>query len=536
VDAGSGTSVGEQAAAGHGRRLALATLSAVLFLTFLDTTIVSVALADVQSSLHAGVSQLQWVVNGYALTFAALMLGMGMLGDRLGRRKVMLAGLAVFVGGSIAGALASSVTILVASRVVMGVGAAASEPGTLSILRHLYPERARRARALGVWAAVAGLALAMGPVVGGVLVGLSGWRLVFWFNLAAGLAVLAAAGRTIPESADPRGGRLDVAGLALGPLALGTAIFAVIHGEQTGYADPVVLALFAIGAAAGVLFVLAERNSPDPVFDLRFLRRRPFTGSLLIVFAAYFGLFAIFFFTALYLQVVTGYSAFRTAALFVPMAVAMIAASALTGRWVARAGPRLPAALGCLAAGLGILATDVALRGDVDFAMLAAALALAGLGCGVTIVPVTSVALGEIPAEHSGMAAGATTTSRQLGAVVGVAVLGSLVNGHLTVDLTRRLADLGVPGAFRDVVINAVETGQVPKGGGGAAAAARQAFGPIVAHVIDAAYGAFRSGLTISLLISGVMMLVAAAIAWRTLAPVKHDQAIRRELPLDRAA
>ena len=320
---------------------------------------------------------------------------------------------------------------------------------------------------------------------------------MFWFNLAAGLAVLAAAGRTIPESADPRSGRLDAAGLVLGPVALGTAIFAVIHGESTGYADATVLALFAVSAAAALLFVLAERRSQDPVFDLRFLRRRPFTGSLLVVFAAYFGLFAIFFFTALYLQVVTGYSAYRTAALFAPMAAAMIAASALTGRWVARAGPRVPAVLGCLAAGAGILTTDMALRGQVDFLMLAASLALAGLGCGVTIVPVTSVALGEIPAEHSGMAAGATTTSRQLGAVVGVAVLGSLVNGHLTVDLTRRLTGLGVPAGFRDIVINAVETGQVPKGGGGAAAAARQAFGPIVAHVIDAAYGAFRSGLTI---------------------------------------
>ena len=535
MSTGGAAGTSAQAAAGRGRRLALATLSAVLFLTFLDTTIVSVALADVQASLHAGVSQLQWVVNGYALTFAALMLGMGMLGDRLGRRKVMLAGLAVFAGGSLLGALAPSTTVLVAARVVMGVGAAASEPGTLSILRQLYPERTSRARALGVWAAVAGLALAMGPVIGGVLVGLSGWRLVFWFNLAAGVAVLAAAQRTIPESADPRAGGLDIAGLTLGPIALGTAIFAVIYGESTGYVNAGILALFAVSAAAAGLFVLAERRSPDPVFDLRFLRRKPFTGSLTIVFAAYFGLFAIFFFTALYLQVVGGYSAFRTAALFVPMAVAMIAASALTGRWVARAGPRTPAALGCLAAGVGILATDIALRGDAGFAMLAASLAVAGLGCGVTIVPVTSVALGEIPAEHSGMAAGATTTSRQLGAVVGVAVLGSLVNGHLTVDLTRRLTQLGVPSGFRDVVINAVETGQVPKGGGGAAAAAQQAFGPIVAHVIDAAYGAFRSGLSASLLISGVMMLASAGVAWRTLAPAEQESA-SEEWPLDRAA
>ena len=504
------------AATPGGRRPALATLTAILFLTFLDTTIVSVALADVQSSLHAGVSQLQWVVNGYALTFASLMLGMGMLGDRLGRKRVMLGGLGVFIGGSLFGALAPTVSTLVAARVIMGVGAAASEPGTLSIIRHLYPERARRARAVGAWAAVAGLALAMGPVIGGVLVGLGGWRTVFWFNLAAGLLVLLAALATVPETSDPQTGHLDIAGFILGPLALGTAIFAVIHGETTGYGGATVITLFVVSAVAAALFVAVELRSPAPIFDFAFLRRAPFTGALTVAFAAYFGIFSIFFFTALYLQVVVGYSAYRTAALFVPMAVAMIAASALTGRWVARAGPRLPTLLGCLAAGAGMLATDVALRGHVAFATLAPSLALAGLGFGVAVVPVTSVALGVVPPEHSGMAAGATTTSRELGSVVGVAVLGSLVNGHLTVDLTRRLAQLGIPAGFRTVVINAVETGQVPKGSGGAAAA-EKAFGPIVAHVVDAAFGAFRTGLSISLVLAGIVILVSGLIAWVTL-------------------
>ncbi len=508
---------GAAAAAWSGRRRALATLSAVLFLTFLDTTIVSVALADVQSNLHAGVSQLQWVVNGYALTFAGLMLGMGTLGDRLGRKRVMLGGLAVFIAGSIFGALAPSVTLLIGARVVMGVGAAASEPGTLSIMRHVYPERAQRARALGVWAAVAGLALAMGPVIGGVLVGLGGWRAVFWFNLGAGLIALLAAAATVPESADPQAGRIDVPGFVLGPVALGAAIFAVIHGETTGYAAASVIALFALAAAAGLAFIVVEQRSHAPIFDHRYLLRAPFTGVLTVAFAAYFGIFSIFFFTALYLQVVVGYSPYGTAALFVPMAIAMIAASALTGRWVARAGPRLPIVLGCLAGGIGMLATDAALRGHVSAATLSPALALAGLGFGVAVVPATTVALGAVPAAHSGMAAGATTTARELGSVVGVAVLGSLVNGHLTVDLTQRLAELGVPAGFRSIVINAVETGQAPRGGNGVAGA-EKAFGPIVAHVVEAAYGAFRTGLSISLVVAGTVIIVAGAIAWVALA------------------
>jgi len=304
----------------------------------------------------------------------------------------------------------------------------------------------------------------------------------------------------------------------LGPVALGAAIFAVIHGETTGYRAPSVIALFVLAAAAGAAFIVVEQRSRAPIFDHRYLLRPPFTGVLTVAFAAYFGIFSIFFFTALYLQVVVGYSAYRTATLFVPMAIAMIAASALTGRWVARAGPRLPTVLGCLAAGVGILAADAALRGHVGFATLAAALALAGLGFGVAVVPVTSVALAVVPAEHSGMAAGATTTSRELGSVVGVAVLGSLLNGTLTVDLTRRLTELGVPGAFRTTVIEAIETGQVSQGNG-AAAAAEKAFGPIVAHVIDAAYAAFRSGLSISLVVAGVVILASGLIGWITLAP-----------------
>ncbi len=499
------------------RGRALAALAAVAFLTFLDTTIVSVALADVQSTLHAGVSALQWVVTSYALVFASLMLAAGALGDRLGRKRIMLGGLAVFCAGSLLGALAPSSAVLIAARAIMGLGAAASEPGTLSIIRQLYLRRAERARALGVWAAVAGLALALGPVIGGLLVGVGGWRDVFWFNLVAGAAVLVVALVLVPESADPQAARWDVAGFVLGPLALASLIFAIILGETQGYASPTAVALFLAGAVALALSIVAELRAPAPVIDPRYLRLPPFSGALIVAFAAYFGIFSIFFFTALYLQVVTGYSGYRIAALFAPMAAALIAGSLVAGRWVARAGPRLPMTCGCLAAAGGILLTDALLRGQPAFAALAGALTLAGLGFGVVVVPATSVALGVVPPEHSGMAAAATTTSRELGTVIGVAVLGSLVNGQLAGGLGGRLAELGIPAGFRDIVINAVETGQVPKGSGAAGAAA--AFGPIVAKVIDAAYGAFRTGLSISLIVSGAVILGGGVVAWATLAP-----------------
>ena len=517
--------VGHRDAPNAPRAAVLATLAAVAFLTFLDTTIVSVALADVQATLQAGVASLQWVVNAYALAFASLMLAAGALGDRLGRKRVMLAGLGVFCVGSLLGALAPNAGVLIASRAIMGVGAAASEPGTLSVLRHVYPGRSERARALGVWASVAGLALALGPVIGGLLVGVSGWRGVFWFNLAAGVVVLLVALAVVPESADPRAARWDVAGFVLGPLALAAAIFAVILGETHGYRSPGIIALFCVAGAAFALSVMVERRAPAPMIELRHFANAAFSGALAVAFAAYFGIFSIFFFTALYLQVVVGYSGYRMAALFAPMAATLIVGSFSAGRWVARSGPRLPTATGCAAAALGIVLADAALRGQQPgFLALAAPLMLAGLGFGIVVVPATSVALATVPPEQSGMAAAATTTSRELGTLLGVAVLGSLVNGQLASGLSHRLAALGVPAAFRGLVINGVETGQVPKGS--TASGISASYGPLVAKVIGAAYAAFRGGLSVALIVASIVILAAGLIAWLTLAPgVRYEAA-----------
>jgi EmrB/QacA subfamily drug resistance transporter len=497
-----------------GSRRALITLCAILFLTFLDTTIMSVALSDLQATLHTTVSEIQWIVNAYALMFASLMLAFGTLGDRLGRRRVMLFGVAVFVAGSVFGALAPNTGSLIAARGIMGIGAAACEPGTLSILRHLYPDRATRARALGVWAAIAGLALAMGPVIGGILVGLGGWPAIFWFNLAAGVVAFTAALSTVPESSDPETGRFDFAGFFLGPIALGTIVFAIIVGETAGYGAPHVIALFAIGVAAGALFVFAERRSQAPMLRVDYFRKPAFSGSLTVAFATYFGVFSIFFLTALYLQVVLGYTAFRIATLFVPMAVSMIVASAFAGAWVAQRGPRLPVAVGCLAAGAGVLLTDLALFGDVSYLPLVLALTLAGIGFGIAVVPITSVALSALPAKYSGMAASATTTSREVGTVVGVAALGSLFNTKLIDFLTARLIQLEVPEQFRKIVIDAVLTGQVQ-----GADAAKDQYGPIVAKVIGAAYDAVHSGVSFSLLVAGCVIVASGIVAWFTFSP-----------------
>ena len=497
----------------------LAVLSLVLFLTFLDTTIVAVALASVQAVLHAGIAELQWVVGGYALVFAALMLTFGKLGDRLGRRRIMVAGMGVFVLGSMVSALAIDPAMLIIGRGVMGLGAAASEPGTLSMLRQIYPEESQRARALGVWAAIAGLAIATGPVVGGVLVGLGGFRVLFWFNVAAGLVVTLLTIRTLPESFEAGSGVPDIRGAVTGALSLALLVIGVIEGESQGYLSPVVLILFIIGIVGAFGFVRAELTASDPLLDMRYLKIPRFLVSLTTTFSVYFAIVAVFFFTALYLQLIEGYSGYRVALIFLPMTAGMVTASLSAGRWVSKSGPRMPITIGAVAAGAGVLAADTALNGAVHVLILTGSLTLAGLGFGISVVPATSVALSVVPAKHSGMAAAMTNTARALGVIVSVSVLGSLLNGELTSNLSHRLKLLGIPANFRHIVISAVETGGMPTGGSGGIDQFEKAYGPLVLKVINAAYESFHNGLTIALIVAGVLMLmssVTAAAIFRT--------------------
>lgn len=497
------------------RQAALAALCTVLFLTFLDTTIVSVVLADIQTDLSAGVTDLQWIVNGYALVFASLMLAGGTLGDLFGRKKVMLGGVAGFCAGSVVCALAGDPGTLIAGRVLMGLGAAASEPGTLSMIRQLFPEAGTRARALGGWAATSGLALAVGPVVGGLLSGLGGWRSVFWFNLAFGAAAVVAAAVTIPESADPQGRRVDFAGIVLGALTLGSATYAVISGETSGYRSWWVVLLFVLAAAGALAFVLVERRVPDPVLELSFFRKPSYTAAIVVAFMAFFGIFAIFFFVALYLQVIADQSAYRTAGNFAPMMVLMIVASILTGRWVARSGARVPMVVGCALSAVGLFATAQVIGPDAGFLPLTTCLAVAGVGFGIALVPVTTAALAAVPPERSGMAASTTNTSRALGAVFGVAVLGSVVNAQLNSHLIASLNALGVPVQFQSIVLYGVEHGGLA-GGGGQQAQAASAGGEAqtVQAVIHAAYDAFYAGVNVALLLSGALLAAGAVLAF----------------------
>ena len=493
------------------RPVALAAICVVLFLTFLDTTVISVALNGIEGDLGAGVVALQWVVNGYALAFAGLMLVGGSVGDLLGRRRVMLAGVVVFVAGSVVAAVASSVAMLVAGRIVMGVGAAACEPGTLSMLRQLFPEHRSRARALGAWTAVSGLALALGPVVGGILVAIGGWRTIFWFNLALGVFALVAAAVALPESFDREGRRLDVAGAVLGAGCMTALTYAIIRGEQQGFTSTHILTFFVVAAVALLMFIAVELFVADPLVDLGFFRSPTFAGANLVGFLAYFGLFTVFFFTALYLQSVPGQSAGQLALQFAPMAAGMVLAAALAGRWVGWMGPKVPMTAGCLIAAGGVYWTDSLLAPDVAYFPLAMSLLVAGVGFGIALVPVTSAALTAVPGRRSGMAASVSNTSRQLGAVVAIAVLGAIVNSALNGGLQKRLIQQGVPAPLRAYVDKTVRQGGLPS-----TASVNDyppVLRPLVQHILDIVYTAFGDGLHTCFTLAATLLVAGAIVA-----------------------
>jgi len=507
----TGLPEGEAAAVRHGgRSLALAVLCVVLFLTFLDNTIVSVALGNVQTQLHAGVAGLQWVVGAYALTFAGAMLGFGMVGDEFGRKRVMIIGIVIFLAGSVLSALAPNTGVLIAGRAVMGFGAAASEPGTLSMLRHVYTDEKERGWAVGVWTAVSGVALALGPVIGGALVGIWDWRAIFWFNLLVGAIALVLCAAVLSESSDPDAHRVDIGGSLFGAAAISALAFAIIEGESAGFGSAEVIALLCVCVAGIVGFFWWESRVAHPLLDLKFLRVPGFLTANVVAFCAYFATFAVFFFTALFLNEVAGNNGYRIALTFLPMTVLMVLASVLANRWVAAVGLGWSILVGSALFAAGLVLTALTISPKPSYVPLAAALALSGIGVGSTVVPATSSALSSVPPERSGMAASAANTSREIGAVTGVAVLGALVAARLSSEITARMQALGISKGLQKFVINAVESGSTPPTG----SKAYIAYGKEGQDVINAAYSAFQHGLHASLYLGAALALASGIFSF----------------------
>ncbi len=430
------------------RRTKLLTLGAMcfaLFMAMLDNTVVNVALPTIQGHFGSGVSGLQWIIDAYTLVFAAFMLTGGTLGDLYGRKRMFLLGLTVFTAGSLLAGLAPSLNVLIAGRAVQGLGAAALLPGTLSILTQTFTDPKERAQAIGIWAGVSGMALALGPIVGGALVDSLGWQSVFFLNIPIGIVALIVASRVVRESKNPEGRHLDLAGQVLAIVGLGTLTFALIEANSYGWTSPTIVGLFVTAALATALFIWVELRSSSPMLQLSFFKNHTFAAAATVAGLVSFGMFGVFFFLTLFLQNVQGYSAFQMGLRALPLTAAIIVMAPTAGWLAGRIGPRIPMSVGLAIVGVGMLLMERITPG-MPYSQLWWNLTLLGVGMGLVMTPMTAAVMGAVPRARAGMASATSNASREVGGVFGIALLGAIVTHWFAKDLRGSLADVPTAG------------------------------------------------------------------------------------------
>jgi EmrB/QacA subfamily drug resistance transporter len=397
-----------------------------LFIVGLDNTIVNVALPSIARDLGGDVSSLQWIVDAYVVVLASLLILGGSMGDRFGRRRVFQTGLALFTLGSLACSFAPGLGWLIGARMLQAVGGSMLNPVAMGIITNTFTDPKERARAIGVWGGTVGFSMALGPVVGGVLVGAVGWSSIFWINIPVGLAALVLAGRFVPESRAPRARRIDPFGQLAVIALLGSLTYGIIEAPKAGWGSAQSLVCFGVAAAALVALLVVESRRDEPLIELRFFRSAPFSGATLIAISGFAALGGFLFLNTLYLQDVRDFSALRAGLATLPMALATVVCSPLSGRLVGSRGPRLPLVLAGIALGVSSLLM-VGLRPDTPMWQLLLAYLLFGLGFGLLNAPVTNTAVSGMPRAQAGVAAAVASTSRQTGQALGVAVIGSVV-------------------------------------------------------------------------------------------------------------
>jgi EmrB/QacA subfamily drug resistance transporter len=408
------------------RQLVLAICCMSLFMVGLDATIVNVALPSIQRDLHASVSDLQWTIDAYTLVLACLLMLSGSLADRFGRRRVFQVGLAVFAAGSLLCSIAPSLKWLVVFRALQAVGGSMLNPVAMSIIVNTFTDRKERAKAIGVWGSVFGLSLALGPVIGGVLVSWIGWRSIFWINVPVGGVAILLTKLFVNESKAPRARRIDPYGQVLVITILGSLTYGIIEGPNRGWSSPVILGLFALSALSIVALIVAESRRREPLIDVRFFRSAPFSGASLTAIAAFGALGGFLFLNTLYLQDVRHFSAMKAGLFMLPMALMLFIFARVAGHLMATKGPRLPLVL----AGPPIVAGALMLAhlGPATSTLyLVIAYMLFGVGSGLVNPPITNTAMSGMPVDQAGVAGAVASTSRQVGSSLGVAVTGSIV-------------------------------------------------------------------------------------------------------------
>lgn len=478
------------------------------FMVLLDASIVTVALPTIQRDLHAQLADLQWVVDAYTLPFAALLLTAGTLADRFGRKRIFLIGLVIFVTGSAMCGLAPTLGWLIAGRVLQGAGGAALSPGSLSVLAAAFANPRERTQAIGIWSGVSGIALAAGPIVGGLLIQLSGWQAIFFVNLPIGVVAVALGRRILDESRNPAARRIDPIGQALAIAALASLTYALIEGQSYGWGSRLIVGLFGASAALLVIFLVVETRAREPLLPLGLFRSVVFSVANVAALVVGFALLGTVFFTAQFFQEVQGYTALQSGERSLPTTVGIFVMAPLAGRLTARFGPRPPVALGAALAGVALLLltriTATTGYGDVWWIF-----AMFGVGIGLTLSPITSAVLAATPPARAGLASSVVNTSRQIGSVFGIAVLGAIVERREARILASRLISLHVPARVSNIL-----AGAIAKAGAGAGQFQPSARLPLSASSLRHVVGeSFASALHPSFVTSAVALLCVSALA-----------------------
>jgi EmrB/QacA subfamily drug resistance transporter len=476
----------------------LGSMCFALFMIMLDNTVVNVALPSIQRDLHASLSALEWTVNAYTLTFAVLLITGGRLGDIFGRRRMFLFGVIVFGLSSAAIGFAPSDTALVAFRAVQGIGAAFMMPATLSIITQAFPPE-QRGTAIGTWAGVSALALAIGPVLGGLLTEQVSWRAIFFINppIAAGaVAVCLFATR---ESRDETVSRtVDYPGIAAITAGLTALVLALVEGNAWHWGSTRIVALFAVAVIGLVSFVVIEGRSASPMIDFSFFRSRTFLGANIVAFIVSFAMLAMFFFMALYMQNILGYSPLQAGVRFLPSTVVIMFAGPLAGRLTDRVGPRPLMTTGLVAVAASLF-IESRLTIHTGYGLLLPGFVLMGLGMGLVMSPMSTAAMNAVDRTKAGVASGTLSMWRMVGGTFGVAVMGALVSTLGRSKINQLLPN--VPAHTRATIVESLGTGGTQSG-------------HAPAQVVSAVHQAFVSALSTGLTIGAAVTLGGAAIAW----------------------
>ena len=501
-----------EAPADRRRWLVLLAMVFGLFMPMLDHLVVNVALPTIQRELGAGVSGLQWIVDGYTLAFAALLLTGGALGDLFGRKRFYLAGLAIFTAASALSGFSETTSQLIATRALQGVGAALLVPGTLSIISATFSGKERGA-AIGIWGAIGGLAIAVGPVVGGYLVEHVSWQSVFFINVPVGVVGMVIAGLIVPESRDTSGSRrLDPAGLVVGTAAVSALTYGLIEGGTRGWTDGLILGSLALAAVLLVAFVLVERRSASPMLPLSFFRNPTFSAANAVAALMFFAMVGTVFFLALYLQNVRGWSPAQAGLRLLPLSGAILLFAPVAGKVSDRRGPRPFLIGGPLVTAVGLallLLTDA----DTSYAaVILPSFVIVGMGWAMTLAPMTSAVMGSVGQERAGVASAVVNTSRELGGVLGVAAIGALVTSAFERGLTNGLVARGMS--------TAEAGGIVARIGAEAAAGGSATADPALLGVIQRSF------------VDAIHLGIGAAVVTTVVASIVSSMFVRGYVPL----